>query len=205
MHDDAICNMVDLAFAVSGPALPRDHRRVLAHAVDRALPWLASQPGAGVHPLNVSAGGGPQALLSKRTRLTLRVPRARVAEARALEGTRLDLGGLALRVGAVHERALLPWGTLYAHVVAAGDGIDEIGFLQMAGDELSALGITGRLICGRQQTLEGGALRGFSLMLDGLGLAGALRLFEAGIGPHRRLGCGLFIPHKSAAAVGLPP
>jgi CRISPR-associated protein Cas6 len=197
--------MLDLAFAVDGGALPREHRRALADAIERALPWLAAQSGAGIHRLNVSAGGGPQALLSRRTRLTLRIPRAQAKAARALEGRTLDLSGHALQVGAAHERELLPWGTLYAHVVATDDGADELAFLQVVQAELVALGISGRPICGRPQNFEADRLHGYSLMLDGLSAEGALRLLEAGLGPHRRLGCGLFIPHKSAAAVGAPP
>jgi len=56
-----------------------------------------------------------------------------------------------------------------------------------------------------RQRLEPGGLRGYSLMLDGLSAADSLRLQETGIGRHRRLGCGVFVPHKSAAAVGSPP
>jgi hypothetical protein len=41
-------------------------------------------------------------------------------------------------------------------------------------------------------------------MLDGLNAAHSLRVLEAGLGPHRRLGCGLFVPHKSSVAVGTP-
>jgi hypothetical protein len=41
-------------------------------------------------------------------------------------------------------------------------------------------------------------------MLDGLSRSAALRVLEAGLGRHRRLGCGLFVPHRSAAAVGTP-
>jgi hypothetical protein len=70
--------------------------------------------------------------------------------------------------------------------------------------ELTALRIVGRPICGRLQMLESGTLRGYSLMLDQLSAEDALSLLEAGLGAHRRLGCGLFVPHKSAAAVGAP-
>jgi len=42
-------------------------------------------------------------------------------------------------------------------------------------------------------------------MVDQLSAAQALRLMEHGLGAHRRLGCGLFVPHRSAAAVGAPP
>jgi CRISPR-associated protein Cas6 len=196
--------MLDLAFAVDGGALPREYQRALADALERLLPWLATQAGAGIHRLNVSAGGGPQALLSRRTRLTLRIPRERATQARSLEGATLDMGAHSLRVGAAHERELRPWGTLYAHVVAAGAEADERAFLEAVQAELDTLGIQGRTICGRAQVIETAGLHGYSLMLDGLGSAAALRLLEAGIGPHRRLGCGVFVPHKSAAAVGAP-
>jgi hypothetical protein len=45
-------------------------------------------------------------------------------------------------------------------------------------------------------------IAGFSLMLHGLSVADSLRVQRAGIGPHRLLGCGIFVPHRSAAAVG---
>jgi hypothetical protein len=41
-------------------------------------------------------------------------------------------------------------------------------------------------------------------MLSGLNAAQSLRVLRQGVGPHRLLGCGLFVPHKSAAAVGAP-
>jgi hypothetical protein len=39
-------------------------------------------------------------------------------------------------------------------------------------------------------------------MLHGLGAADSLAVQEAGLGAHRALGCGLFVPHKSVVAVG---
>ena len=64
--------------------------------------------------------------------------------------------------------------------------------------------MAGRRACGRLQHLDDGAevLPGYSLMLDGLSTEHALRMLESGLGPHRLWGCGLFVPHKSAAAVG---
>lgn len=197
--------MVDVAFAVAGDALPREHRHALAAALEGELPWLAGQPDNGVHRLNVSAGGGPRALLSQRTRLTLRVPRERAAAAATLEGAELRLGPSTLHVGAAQVRELQPWGTLYAHVVATDGDDDELAFLAAVDRALAALGVAGRPICGRLQVLEAGALHGYGLMLDRLSAADSLRLMDSGIGGHRRLGCGLFVPHKSAAAVGAPP
>jgi hypothetical protein len=59
-------------------------------------------------------------------------------------------------------------------------------------------------VCGRWQSLERGRLVGCSLMLSGLDREQSLRVLRHGLGGHRRLGCGLFVPHKSAAAVGMP-
>lgn len=195
--------MIDLAYALPGGSVPREHRRALAAAIDEVLPWLAGLPGAGIHRLNVAAGIGPEALLSRHTRLTLRLPRERAADAAALVGAELLLGNRRLRVGAMQPRELQPHGTLYAHLVAAGDG-DELAFLDDTRHELETLDVPCRTICGRHQVTEGGALQGYSLMLDGLSAAAALRVLEAGLGAYRRLGCGLFVPHRSAAAVGAP-
>lgn len=202
---DTPAAVVDVAFLLQGQtlALARDHRHALAAALTQALPWLAGTPGAGVHRLNVSAGGGTMALLSQRTRLTLRLPRGRAADAVHLSGQTLQVAGTALPLGAAQVRELLPHGTLYAHLVAA-ESNDELAFLQAVQTETQTLGLACRPICGRHQITEAGTLQGFSLMLDGLNAAHALRLLETGIGTHRLLGCGVFVPHKSAAAVGAP-
>jgi CRISPR-associated protein Cas6 len=203
---ELIGDFVDLAFTLEGDALPRQHRRALAAAIEQVLPWLVDIPGAAVHRLNVSAGGGPLALLSRRTRLTLRLPRQDASRAARLGGALLDVGGHALRVGHGQPRELYPWGTMYAHLVAADDPAwDEAQFLQHLRADLDRLGIKGRAICGREQLLDDGYLRGFSVMVDGLPARDALRIMEHGLGPHRRLGCGIFVPHKSSAAVGAPP
>jgi hypothetical protein len=38
-------------------------------------------------------------------------------------------------------------------------------------------------------------------MLDALSVDDARRVLDHGLGTHRSLGCGLFVPHRSAAAV----
>lgn len=195
--------MVDVACPVEGGPLPREHRRALAAAVEAVLPWLARTPGAGVHPMK-GAGSGPAWLLSRRSRLVLRVPRARADDVRALDGRTLAVGGAVLRVGAAQVRELLPWGTLYAPLVVDESGGDELAFLRQVESALQALGVRGRAICGRRAALAADTLQGYSVMVDGLGEAAALRLLEHGLGGERRLGCGLFVPHRSAAAVGAP-
>jgi CRISPR-associated protein Cas6 len=195
--------MVDVMYALQGRALPRDHRAALAAALEQLVPWLADATQAGVHRVNAVAGSGPEALLSQRSRLALRVRRERVADLAVLAGATLDVGGYALRVGEQAQvRELLPYGTLYAHLVASRDD-DELGFLAAVEQELQAMGVPCRAICGRRQVfdVDGQPRSGFSLMLDGLTPAGSLRVLESGVGTHRRLGCGVFVPHKSGAAV----
>ncbi|MEY2686767.1 MAG: hypothetical protein RL375_965 [Pseudomonadota bacterium] len=204
--------MVDVAFEIgvdpqSTRALSHDYHHDLAVALTLAWPQFADLADAGIHPLRLSAGA--QALLSRRTRLTLRVPLAQLDDCLTLTGQRLDLAGCLLRLGSARAHELLPWGTLYAHLVGTVPGTpqapdDEITFMRRVYAELDSLQVSGRVICGRRQSIDGGRLVGYGLMLDGLTSAHALRMLDAGLGPHRRLGCGIFVPHRSAAAVGSP-
>ena len=200
---DHHADMIDVAFALEGHALPHEHRFALADALQAALPWLAAEPRAGVHRLNVVRGGGADDLVSRRTRLTLRVPRERADAAGALAGLVMQLGAHRLRAGRAKARELLPHGTLYAELVAT-DSEDESAFLADVQRQLAALAVRAQPICGRWQFAEQGRLLGCSLMLTGLDTAQSLVLLQQGLGPHRRLGCGLFVPHRSAAAVGAP-
>jgi CRISPR-associated protein Cas6 len=195
--------MVDMVFPLLGHSLPRDHAQVLQQALIQAMPWLSEEPLAGIHPVKVVAGVGRQALLSQRTRLLLRMPRARVASARALTGQTLDVGGSAVQLGTPHLRELLPHATLYAPAVAA-PGADESAFMQIVAGQLQALAVRSHTVCGKRgsQLAQGQTITLFSLMLHGLSRADSLRMQEHGLGPHRLLGCGIFVPHKSAAAVG---
>jgi CRISPR-associated protein Cas6 len=130
------------------------------------------------------------------------VRREHVGALAALEGARLDVGGHTLRLGRPAQRELVPHGTLYAHLVSTSHD-DELAFQAAIDRELDTLGVRGRQICGRRQVVsQGGAeLIGFSLMLDGLSPAASMQVLEAGLGRHRHLGCGVFVPHKSAAAL----
>lgn len=191
---------VDVSFALQGRTLPGAYRAGLAQALRAALPWLADAPGAGVHRLNLVAAGGGEVLVSPRTRLVLRVARERAQAALALADAVLQVGQEPLRAWRPQLRELLPHGTLYAHFVAA-PGSDETAFVALLRGELEAMGVPAQPVCGRWQAPEG-ALVGCSVMLSGLSREQSLRVLRDGLGPHRMLGCGLFVPHRSAAAVG---
>lgn len=193
--------MLDLRFAISSGRLPPAHAQAIAAALEAALPWLAATPRCGVHPLKLAAGG-TEPLLSPRTRLTLRVPRLRSRDAAGLAGRDLPLHDGHLLLGAAQPHELLPWSALYADCVLAPDGTGELAFVQAVRAELDALGIAGRLICGLPRRAADGTVRGWSLMVDRLSQTDSLALQQHGIGAGRRCGCGLFVPHRSAAAVG---
>ncbi|MBS1180011.1 MAG: CRISPR-associated protein Cas6, subtype [Proteobacteria bacterium] len=194
---------VDVAFALDGRSLPRDHAQALADALTARLPWLAAHPTAGVHPVKVVPGDGPQGWLSQRARLLLRVPQSLQPALAVLDGCTLGVAGSTLRLGPPTPHRLLPHGTLYAYFVAAASD-DEAAFMRDVQAELDALHIDAHTVCGKRQVRhsDAGVVVGFSLMLHGLGPADSLTVQRVGIGPRRALGCGLFVPHKSAAAVG---
>lgn len=193
---------VDVAFALEGRCLARDHARALAEALAAHLPWLAGHPTAGVHPVKLVPGSEPVAWLSQRARLLLRVPRSREAALAVLDGCTLGVGGMTLRLGPPKSHALLAHGTLYSPFVAA-QSADEAAFMRRVDAELAALGVACHKVCGkRQERADAPAQQGFSLMLHELSAADSLTVQRAGLGPHRALGCGIFVPHRSAAAVG---
>ena len=195
--------MVDRVFPLACRSLPRDHALGLAQALGAALPWLGAEPGVGVHPVKLVAGDEPRAWLSNRARLLLRVPRRQVQAFGALAGQTLDVAGHALLLGAPHVRELLPHATLYAYGVAAA-GDDELVFMEAVARELEALQVRAQRVCGKRRRIAapGCDVDCFSLMLHGLTPEHSLRLQNRGVGGHRLLGCGVFVPHKSAAAVG---
>jgi len=192
---------VDVAFHVRGVTLPHDHGAPLAAALERALPWLAGDQRWGLHRLRLAEVQDGEHRVSPRTRLVLRVPREWAQPVLALSGQPLNVAGHALEIGAGQVRELRPHGTLYAYFVAA-DNADEGAFLTEANAQLTRLGVRARPICGRWRSQVSPLLVGCSLMLDGLSPEDALRVLAHGLGRHRRLGCGLFVPHKSSAAVG---
>ena len=194
---------VDLLYAIDGTALPSDYRFDLMGEVSRCLPWLEEKTGAGIHPIRAARNDDGQLLLPRRAKLVVRLPRERLAAAAALTGQELDVGGWTLRVGAAVVRSLVPHGTLYAHFVTAGTDDEEV-FLADIGARLRELGTPCKLVCGKRHAFAAGArqVAGFSLMLHDLSQAHSLVLQQAGLGEDRLLGCGIFVPHRSAAAVG---
>lgn len=210
--DDA-ADVLDAVFAIECRSLPVDHAWPLSQAIQAALPWFADEPQAGLHTVHGAASGAgwqrpegedARLQLSRRTKLTLRLPGHRMADAAALSGRTLDVAGSPMRVGRLSARPLLRIASLFARSVIFEGTADEVAFVAAASEALRALGVkSSTVLCGREVTLgtPQGSYRTRSLMLTVATPAQSLLLQRQGLGEARKLGCGVFIPHKDVGDV----
>ncbi len=209
-------DVVDMMFSLKCRSLPVDHAGSLAQALLAAAPWISEEPRCGIHSIHVAgsqngwqrpeADDGLPLMLSRRTKLSIRVPKARVAELRAaLEHHDFDIAGNNLHIETGKERPLSRETTLFARFVCCKSHGSESDFLDWASASLAEQNIRVRkALCGKAIKLatNAGWLSARSLMLADLSRDESLRLQQHGLGPHRELGCGLFIPHKGIEAAG---
>lgn len=207
-------DVVDLAFRTDCRSLPVDHAYALSQAVQGILPWFANEPLAGLHLIHGADSGngwyrpegaaGDLLYLSRRTRFALRLPKGRLADARVLSGRALDVAGSHLVLGEASVRPLSRDGTIYARYVVGRAADPEAVFLEQVAAELRALGVRfKKVLCGRSHVLAApeGEVYTRSVLLADLPPEDSIRLQQRGLGPGRKLGCGLFIAHKGLARV----
>ena len=201
--------VVDLAFNIRCRCLPIDHAYTLSQALLQALPWLDKEERAGLHLIHgAESSHGWQRPedpnhevlhLSRRTKLVLRLPKERVADARELTGGVLQIGGYRMEVGEARVRMLSALTTIFSRHVVANENEDEEQFMQRAAEQMRAMNISVRkLLCGRSRVFHLPGERIFTrrLMATDLTREESIRLQQEGLGPGRKLGFGLFIPHK---------
>lgn len=195
--------MVDVVFGLAGEGLLRDFEWPLYREIARVLPWLARTPHTGVLPMKGPRTAEGGVMITHRTRLAIRLPRDRVCSASALERATLRVGGTSVTVGVGTVRTHLAASTLYSPRVATGEG-DEVRFMAVIAAEIAALGVRGRIICGRRVEVEleegGGRVTAFPVAVHDLREADSLLLQRAGLGRGQPVGCGLLIPHKTIVA-----
>ncbi|WP_089723724.1 type I-MYXAN CRISPR-associated protein Cas6/Cmx6 [Candidatus Thiosymbion oneisti] len=210
-------DIVDVLFSLVCKRLPVDHAYALSAALQQTAPWIAGDDsGVAVHTVHVAGsqngwerpghGTDQYLILSKRTKLTIRVPKQHTAALiKDLAGQTLDVAGCPLTIGPGKIRQLSKTTTLLSRHVASVPDATEAGFLDWAAQALSDQGIRVRkALCGKMTllTTPSGMLRTRSLMLSDLTPEESVRLQQQGLGPHGKLGCGIFIPHKGIEAVG---
>jgi CRISPR-associated protein Cas6 len=193
----------DIQFALKGDALPLDHAWLIYMGLLALAPWMAEEEALGIHPIQGADTGGGQMILSRRAKLVVRSPANRLQDLAHLSGRSFLVAGHTLTLGTTKVKPLTQHTPLYAHTVCTGSE-DEKTFTRDIIQHLDDMNISSRFICGRPQEFFDGEkiATGYSLMLHGLPIEHAIRVQQQGLGLHRKLGCGIFIPHKSITAVG---
>jgi CRISPR-associated protein Cas6 len=203
-------DVLDVSFAINCKQLPLDHAWDLAQAVQQALPWFADEIVAGVHPIHVAESGNGwerpddpsnQFLLpSRRTRMFLRIPKTRIPATQTLSGTTLDVNGYAVSLRDMKEKPFTHTSVIFARYVLSDEAEDENNFLRRMAEEVKRVTDfkVKKMLCGKSHTLRTpqGILHTRHLMIADLDSDPSIRLQQYGLGEGRKLGCGLFMPHK---------
>lgn len=205
---DITTDVTDLTFNMICQSLPVDHIYSLSNEIMKIISWLNEEGQAGIHSIHVAESGNgwmrpekPDDLIfpSKRTKLVLRIPLRRVKDANELCGKELEIDGHSLNVGTATVRPLSTINVLFARYVVIDNNKNEEEFLAEIVDQLQEIDIQPKkMLCGIKKQIKTpqADIHTRSLMLADLSTEDSIKLQEAGLGPNRHLGCGLFIPHK---------
>lgn len=209
-------DVADLSFKINCKQIALDHAYDLSEALQKALPWLAEEERAGVHMIHgASTGNGWQRpeevdgedfiYLSRRARMHIRLPKERYADAEQLIGQTLDVGGNAVTVGEYQIKPFTALGTLFARYVILEENETEEQLVKRVAGELKVMGVRlKKALCGigHEFNLPQGRVKTMSFMVADLDPDEAVILQQHGIGAGRKMGFGLFIPHKGIKPVG---
>jgi len=206
--------LVELSFPVTGAALPEDNGYGLFAAISHALGGHLPE-GVAV----ASIGGAPlgrwRMRVDRATRLRIRLPADRIGEVLQLAGKFLDVGGHEIGLGIPQVRALEASPELASRLVTI-KGFTEPGpFLEAAGRQLEALGVSGHaaipavpggprrgLPQRRVISIKGRRIVGFAVAVGGLSARDSATLLARGLGGRRHMGCGIFAPARRAEGAG---
>ena len=202
-------DIIDLSFAIRCKQLPIDHAWDLYTAIRTHLTWFDAEPLAGLHTIHVAESGNgwlrPEdnagvLIPSKRTRMELRLPKARIEDAKQLIGQTLTLGRYELTVGEAKEKPFTNSAVLFARYIVSAEEESEEQFLQRMATEIkqSTQFKIKKMLCGRSHHLYTPEGQQFTrhLMLADLDNDTSIQLQQLGLGRGRKYGCGLFLPHK---------
>ncbi|MDX1810366.1 MAG: type I-MYXAN CRISPR-associated protein Cas6/Cmx6 [Gammaproteobacteria bacterium] len=204
--------VIDIIYRLEGKTLPNDYSFALFNSILTHAPWLQENPQVGIHLVIAGEEGNgwmreddPSQVmyLSRRTRLLLRIPTALTDEAESLVNKTLAVAEHQLQIKSCEQQPLSQLTTLYARHVASSEA-EENAFLENIVAELTRMNVRcKKLMCGKTRSIATAeeTLQTRSLMLADLKPEDAIKIQQHGLGPHRGLGCGLFVPHKSIKRV----
>ncbi|WP_455219791.1 type I-MYXAN CRISPR-associated protein Cas6/Cmx6 [Kaarinaea lacus] len=207
-------DIVDVVFGISCRVLPVDHANALSKALRKELAWLDDEPNAAVHTIHVAASGNgwyrpdsPDQMLhpSRRTKLSLRIPKHRIEDVKVLTGKTIDIDGNVLTIKEMTQKSLSDITTVFSRYIVVESANDEMEFLNEIVVSLQKMGIKPKkMLCGKEDKLraDNGELVTRSLMIADLTVEESMLLQQQGLGSHRLMGCGIFLPHKDISEIG---
>lgn len=187
---------IDLAFRLTGSAVPVDHGYALYAALSRILPEIHEAKDIGVQPIRGIYSGNGTLHLADFSRLILRLPDEQIQAYLKLAGKKLVVDNHPLSVGVPEVRTLRPVARLHARLVTIKGFLKEEEFLAAAKRQLEQLGINGQAHIGTRRTfrVRDKQVVGFEMGVMQLTAEESLTLQEQGLGGRRKMGCGMFVP-----------
>ena len=201
-------DIVDINFKIKCTHLPLDHAHDLSTAIIAKLPWVADDSQVGIHLIHGAESGngwirptGPDELIypSRRTLFSIRTPKERINDVKQLAGQKISVGEIPIEISKPSIRSLSKITTIFARYVLAEQIEDEGVFLQEMANLLGTKNITPKKMMSGRATLmrfPDGDRSARSLMIDGIEVTESVRLQQEGLGSGRKIGCGIFLPHK---------
>lgn len=206
-------DIVDVLFSIRCKQLPLDHAWLLQEAIldgQRGTIFPENSP-LGIHHIYVAESSNgwtrPDETMdsvlypSKRTKLIIRAHKHQLASLKEFCDTELFIGEYPLTVGKMKTRLLTNTSVVFSrHIVCLHDAEGETAFLERNASEI--LNLTGvkttKMMCGKshQITTPDGPIHTRHLMIADLESETSIKLQQFGLGAHRTLGCGIFLPHK---------
>lgn len=207
-------DIVDLSFTVKCKCLPLEHMDELSKSLCEKIPGLEENKFVGIHPINGAESGNgwerssdPNELiyLSRRQKMTLRLPKEFIADVEKLAGQTLSVAGYDLELGKSSIKKLSDLPTTFCRSILIDNRMEEEDFLKWAFNELKALNISvSKMMAGKERVVllpDSRERITRSLMVAELEKEESVRLQQHGLGEGRKLGCGIFLPQKDIKAV----
>lgn len=203
-------DVLDVNFSIQCKELPIDHAWALSRAIMDSLPWMNDEPIAGIHNIHVAESSNgwerpddseSETLRpSRRTKLTLRIPKHRLEAVKTLINQTLNVNGYPLTVGKMQQKPIVNSAVIFARYVLSSEEETENAFLRRMSNEIKQLidENVKKMMCGKTYTIQtpDGKLLARHLMIADLKNESSVKIQQYGLGEARKLGCGLFMPHK---------
>ena len=211
-------DIVDVLFSIRCKQLPLDHAWLLQKAIFSQLAdteFTENTCGLtdtlGIHHIHVAESSNgwtrPDETIestlypSKRTKLIIRAHKNQLDTLSTLLEAKLLIGDYPLSIGNMKTRLLTNCSVIFSrHIVCEHEAESETAFLERNAGEI--LNLTGakikKIMSGKSHQIAtpNGPIYTRHLMIADLDSETSIKLQQLGLGDHRALGCGIFLPHK---------